>query len=106
MVLPLELFLNPSDVIIRSVSSGIGAGRSIRIGPVAKRLTKVEGSVGRAVVEYDCGRIGLDLFNGSSDTEVEECTVGRIVCDVERPLRGAISGRSSNGASEGLYDAW
>jgi hypothetical protein len=71
----------------------------IRIGPVANRLTKFEESVGRAVVEYDCGRIGLVDRWTFSVMEVDECTVGRIVCDTERPLSGAISGRGGNGAS-------
>jgi len=57
----------------------------IRMGPVAKRLTN--GSIGRAVVEYDCGRIGLVDLDPAywSMMEVEEWAVGRIVCDTERP---------------------
>ena len=78
----------------------------IRIGPVAKRLTKFEGSVGKAVVEYDCGRIGLVGRWTFSAIEVEEWTVGRIVCDTERPFSGATSGRDGSGASAiDLYDA-
>jgi hypothetical protein len=71
----------------------------IRMGPVAKRLTKFEESVGRAVVEYDCGRIGLVDRGTFSAMEVEEWTVGRIVCDTERPGSGAISGRLGSGPS-------
>jgi hypothetical protein len=71
----------------------------IRIGPVAKRLTNCDGSVGRAVVEYDCGRIGLVDRGTFSAMEVDEWTVGRIVCDTERPGSGAISGRLGSGPS-------
>jgi hypothetical protein len=71
----------------------------IRIGPVAKRLTNCEGSVGRAVVEYDCGRIGLVDRETFSAMEVEEWTIGRIVCDTERPFSGATSGLVGSGAS-------
>jgi len=55
------------------------------MGPVAKRLTN--GSIGRAVVEYDCGRIGLVDLDPAywSVMEVEEWAVGRMVCDTERP---------------------
>jgi len=78
----------------------------IRIGPVAKRLTKFEGSVGKAVVEYDCGRVGLVDRRTFSAMEVDEWTVGRIVCDTERPFSGATSGRDGSGASAiDLYGA-
>jgi len=66
---------------------------------VAKRLTKFEESVGRAVVEYDCGKIGLVDRGTFSAMEVDGWTVGRMVCDNERPLSGATSGRVGSGAS-------
>ena len=93
----LWAYINPSGSAPSSCI--IGAGRIIRIGPVAKRLTNCEGSVGRAVVEYDCGRIGLVDRETFSAMEVEEWTVGRIVCDSDRALCGAISGRLGSGAS-------
>lgn len=70
--------MNPSFANIAS-SSGGGAGRMIRIGPVANRLTNPDGSVGRAVVEYDCGRIGLELMASVIEIEADEWSVGRIV---------------------------
>lgn len=77
---------------------GVGGGLTIRTGPVGNRLVYMGGaySENKAVVEKDdvsMGRCGRER-GFWSEREEDEDTVGRIVCEVDRPGRsGATSGR-------------